>query len=881
MTNSEIEMMEWFTNRKSKENLQFYNSKNEKNKNLNDCFFIKNVEIVPGNQINKNWHRDMQIISTDKSDFIDDIPQFGGHDWKQDIGKSVEARENYSAGYYWLKFYKYAEETKFCDTEEELPLDYDINENPELLKTYEYIKQNVPVVFLTGGAGTGKSTFIKFLKNNLKKQLDKTCIVLAPTGVASINVGGQTIHSFFGFKTDVFENHEIDKLQKNSVIDHTDLIIIDEISMVSSWMLDHIDYALRVWGNSEKPFGGKQMLLIGDCFQLPPIAENDEVKQKYFERWDNSFFFAAHVFENVKMSSVQLKKIYRQKDDVAFIHMLNRIRKCQEGYEKDIEFLNDNCLIEKRFGTTNVPEECLLLTTKNNDAEKFNTLRMNNLQQKGAWSKTFNGEVTGKFNFEHFLTPKILDLCIGAKIMVTKNISSQNLANGDMGKVVDFGSDYVDVEIKGKRCRINKERWQSLKYSWNEKTKSIQQIEEGSFIQIPLKLGWAVTIHKSQGLTLDSVAIQAVDAWDSGQVYVALSRARNLSGIILQEKIPISAVKSNNYIKMIYERLFPESDKEDSYNEEEYKNITFVNSNYTIDESKAITSVNIDGIDFELYSRGPIQDHVKRIMSILLEKKLIPQNEMYRLLNDYDYCYAVFGINWNGYKYTLLRNDLNVYRDRYWKKKFSGYYICSQWYQNLSSNFAKWLIALSRGQLDSNVQSEELIRSNSDYESGIDWAKKRQEEKERNFAAFFKQQEEMKFEQMRRQNTPNFYNKQDYNILIKQKSPVLKEKVTKETIESSIVKENRIKVIDSNAKIKKEENIKESKPVVSFVASRIPTLKDGLIQFIKKDSSCIMVDENYMRNSSLPWTNKPITLNIYKKENNKIIDWDWIYYDPS
>lgn len=336
--------------------------------NADRTFLIKNVEIVPGNQINNNWQRKMQIIYTDKSDFIDNITRFGGHDWSQDIGKSVEAIINESAGYYWLKFYKYKEELNSTGAEEELPPNYDINENSELVKIYDYIKQDIPVMFLTGGAGTGKSTFIKFLKNNLKKQLNKTCIVLAPTGVASINVGGQTIHSFFGFKTDVFENHEIDKLQKNSVIDHTDLIIIDEISMVSSWMLDHIDYALRLWGNPYKPFGGKQMLLIGDCFQLPPIAEDDKVKQKYFERWDNSFFFAAHVFENVEMKAVQLQKIYRQKDDVTFIHILNRIRKCQKGYEKDIDFLNENCFIETRLGTKNIPEECLFLTTKNNEA---------------------------------------------------------------------------------------------------------------------------------------------------------------------------------------------------------------------------------------------------------------------------------------------------------------------------------------------------------------------------------------------------------------------------------------------------------------------------------------------------------------------------------
>lgn len=839
LTNRDLDFLEWL----ARDKLQTEKNTNRKsnNDNIDNIFLIKKVETVPGNKISSNWQREMQIVYTDKSDYIDNIPRFGGHDWQQDIGKKVEAKTNESAGYYWIRFYKYVDEVDSSNSVDELPADYDINENPELKEIYDFIKQDIPVMFLTGGAGTGKSTFIKYLKNNIKDELNKNCIVLAPTGVASINVGGQTIHSFFGFKTDIFENKEIDKLQKNTVIEHTDLIIIDEISMVSSWMLDHIDYALHLWCDGDKPFGGKQMLFIGDCFQLPPIAENDDVKQKFFDRWDNSFFFAAKVLENIEMKAVQLKKIYRQKDDETFIHMLNRIRKCQQGYENDIEFLNENCFIENRLGTKNVPEECLLLTTKNADAEKFNTLRMYNLKQKGARSKTFDGQITGKFNFEHFLTPKILDLCIGAKIMVTKNISSQNLANGDMGKVVDFGTDYVDIETKGRRCRVFKEKWQSLRYTWNEQTKSIQQIEEGSFSQIPLKLGWAVTIHKSQGLTLDAVAIDAADAWDSGHVYVALSRARNLSGILLQKKIPISAVKSNEYIKIIYEKLFPDSEKDDLYTGNEYKNISLDNSVFTIDESKEITTVNIGGIDFELYSHGTIQDHVRSTMSILLARNLIPKNEMHRLLNDYNYCYAVFGINWNGYKYTLLRKDRNENAVRYWASNYSGYYICSQWYPNLASNFAKWLIALSKGQLNTYSQSEELLRNNTDYESGEDWAKKRKEDFERNTAALLQQEEEMRLEQLHRQNTISSFPRSE----------------THNTISRNTAAPKKIS------------------PIETFIASRSPSLTNGLIQFFKKDGSTISVDEKGMKNSNLPWANKEIKFKVYKKEDEKITEWGW------
>ena len=604
---------------------------------------------------------------------------------------------------------------------DELPIDYDINENPEIKQTYDYIKQNSPVIFLTGGAGTGKSTFIKYLKINLKKELNKNCIVLAPTGVAAVNVGGQTIHSFFNFKTDVFENNEIKISMKNSVLDYTDLIIIDEISMVSSWMIDHIDYALRLWFDKNKAFGGKQMLLIGDCFQLPPIAENNEIKQKYFERWDSPFFFAGKVFETVEVEAVQLKKIYRQKDDEAFIHILNRIRKCEQGYEKDIEFLNENYFIENRLKTKNVPDECLLLTTKNNDAEKFNTMKMFNLQQNGAYKKTYEGYVSGKFNFEHFLTPQTLDLCVGAKVMITKNISNKTikLANGDMGKVVGFGSDYVEVEVKNENYRLYRETWNSLRYTWDNQNKRIQQVTEGSFTQIPLKLGWAVTIHKSQGLTLDAVAIDAADAWDSGQIYVALSRARNLNGVLLRQKISPFSVKADRYIKKIYETLFPESENQNVYNAEEYKNIIVDNSIFTIDKKEELTSVLIGNKKFELYPSGnvKIQQHVQETMELLLTENLVPYEELQRLLTDKNYCYETFRINWNGFRYTLLKKDRNSDTVRYWAKKYGGYYICSQWYQNCSSKFAQWLIKLSKMENKKNskvVQKVHIIKKGSD-----------------------------------------------------------------------------------------------------------------------------------------------------------------------
>ena len=289
--------------------------------------------------------------------------------------------------------------------------------------------------------------------------------------------------------------------------------------------------------------------------------------------------------------------------------------------------------------------------------------------------------------------------------MVTKNIKSQGLVNGDMGKVVDLGDAHVVVEIKGKIYQLNKETWQSFKYQWDENTKKIKQILEGSFSQIPLRLGWAVTIHKSQGLTLDAVAIDAEDAWDSGQVYVSLSRSKSMNGIILRKKIPVSAVKANPYIKRIYEQWFPDMNDEVT-DIDDYKKITFDNTIFTVDKSKEITSVLIGGKRFELFpSEGEkIQDFVKRTLPVLINDNLIPSVELQRLLTDKDYCYNTFGIcakNNAKERYTLLNCNKEYYFDSYnnmyrcWRDSYYGYYICSQWYPSCASNYAKWLRKLS------------------------------------------------------------------------------------------------------------------------------------------------------------------------------------------
>ncbi len=372
--------------------------------------------------------------------------------------------------------------------------------------------------------------------------------------------------------------------------------------------------------------------------------------------------------------------------------------------------MNNHCLIESRLGTKNVPPESLLLCSTNSKADDFNNKRIAKLENNGAKKLIFNAIINGDFKQESILTPTSLEICVGSKIMVTKNINSQNLVNGDMGKVLDFGGsgnsidDYVIIEVNGNKYRLARETWENLKYKWDDNTKTIIQTTTGTFNQIPLKLGWAVTIHKSQGLTLDSVAIDAGDAWDSGQVYVALSRAKSLNGVLLCNKLPVSAIKVDNYVKEKYRELFPEEDNNQSNTKIDYP-ASLSNSIFTINKSDELTSIKIGDVDFKLTpDQGEkIGEFARNTISKLLLNNLIPTAEMKRLLEDKEYCFSTFGICYvfptRTLKFPLLiqnRAD-NENKKRYWAREYNGYYICSQWYPKCQSKLSNWLIHLSRG----------------------------------------------------------------------------------------------------------------------------------------------------------------------------------------
>ena len=774
-------------------------------------------------------------------------------------------------------------------TDNDTPLNYDIHDNPELKKAYEDIKSNVPAIFLTGGAGTGKSTFIKYLQNKLKEETGKNCIIIAPTGIAAVNVRGQTIHSFFKFPIGPFEEKDIKKQNKNPVVDHTDLIIVDEISMVSSWLLDRMDYALRLWCNSEKPFGGKQVLLIGDCFQLPPVNNsNDKDVQKFLKQWDNIFFFAAKVFENIEVEPIQLTKIYRQEADKPFINILNSIRTCTKGVADAINFLNEKCLIEKRLGTPNVPSNCLLLTTTNSDADKFNIERMNNLKYKGKESMTFKASKSGVFDADDFLTPETLELCIDATVMVTKNTSS-GLINGNMGRVVSFDGkgDYVEIEIAGKKHSIQRETWQNFRYIWDEETKTIKQEVTGSFTQIPLKLGWAVTIHKSQGLTLDNVAIDAAKSWDSGQVYVPLSRARSLNGVLLRKEIPPESVKVDPYIKVIYEKLFPEAPEQATDNPKvDYSTIQLTNDHFVVDKTPQKTSVTIGGISFELFPKDGerIQDHVQRTMEILLSRNLIPQTEMDRLLTDEEYCYSTFGIHFEFKKtkrwiekYTLLQKNppTGFLERRYWKEQFSGYYICSQWYQTKCPVlFAQWLNNLSEGRLgtitqntNTGIQAKTCIPKPTSNQNGKPVA---------STSASDKVPDWITNPPLRKKNIDKVLDNEGIT------AQSLRQHVHDEATESFLKKlhekgksfeqiQTEIKNLALDALASSSEKVLET-----IAAKRTPQMKQEFCVFVSNGGQQILALDEGNKNKNLPWTGKEVQINIYKRdENGNITKWSW------
>jgi len=421
-----------------------------------------------------------------------------------------------------------------------------MTENKELLQAWEFVEHTGKSVFLTGKAGTGKTTFLR----NVVKNSSKRLVVVAPTGVAAINAGGVTIHSFFQLPLSPFvpnakiKNKFDFRKEKIKIIRTLDLLIIDEISMVRSDLLDAIDSVLRRIRRSSLPFGGVQLLMIGDLNQLTPVvtAEDEAMIKPYY---DTPYFFGSHELQKIDYLTIELKTVYRQQDNT-FVELLNNIRNGHPS-QNDLDCLN------KRYDPKFTPPEdagYIRLTTHNSQADTVNRLELTRLKSE---PHIFAARVEGTFPSYAFPTELELELRIGAQVMFVKNDPSQEhlYYNGKIGRVVYVDDDIVRVHCQGDEYDIDvtPQTWENAKYVLNEQTREIESDVQGTFVQMPLRLAWAITIHKSQGLTFEHAIIDASASFAPGQVYVALSRCKTLEGMVLATPLTSRAVINDRRVE--------------------------------------------------------------------------------------------------------------------------------------------------------------------------------------------------------------------------------------------------------------------------------------------------------------------------------------------